>query len=129
MFDVSPVYRAAYDATSVNVDTRGLDKMKADERKELEEYYVRHKRLGTFDDLQPQRIPTLRPDNAKERNVDDLQRRTSNMGTSQRRRIAALIVNRNSLRDEKKLHEIPFKLSRVTRRNLLIARFSILDCA
>ena len=39
MFDVSPVYRAAYDATSVNVDTRGLDKMKADERKELEEYY------------------------------------------------------------------------------------------
>ena len=39
LFDVSPVYRAAYDATSVNVDTRGLDKMKADERKELEEYY------------------------------------------------------------------------------------------
>ena len=28
MFDVSPVYRAAYDTTSVNVDTRGLDKMK-----------------------------------------------------------------------------------------------------
>ena len=39
MFDVSPVYRAAYDATSVQADTRGLDKVKADERKELEEYY------------------------------------------------------------------------------------------
>ena len=44
MFDVSPVYRAAYDATSVNVDTRGLDKMKADERKELEEYYKQLKK-------------------------------------------------------------------------------------
>lgn len=39
MFDVSPVYRAAYDATSVATDTRGLDKVKADEKKEMEEYY------------------------------------------------------------------------------------------
>ena len=39
MFDVSPVYRAAYDATSVATDTRGLEKAKADEKKILEEYY------------------------------------------------------------------------------------------
>lgn len=39
MFDVSPVYRAAYDATSVKADTRGMEKAKAEERKELEEYY------------------------------------------------------------------------------------------
>ena len=39
MFDVSPVYRAAYDATSVATDTRGLDKVKADEKKVMEEYY------------------------------------------------------------------------------------------
>lgn len=39
MFDVSPVYRAAYDATSVATDTRGLDKVKAEEKKEMEEYY------------------------------------------------------------------------------------------
>lgn len=37
MFDVSPVYRAAYNATSVN--TRGLDEVKALEKKELEDYY------------------------------------------------------------------------------------------
>lgn len=39
MFDVSPVYVPAYDSTSVEVDKRGLDKIKADEKKELEEYY------------------------------------------------------------------------------------------
>lgn len=39
MFDVSPVYRAAYDATSVKTDTRGMDEMKAKEKKELEDYY------------------------------------------------------------------------------------------
>ena len=37
MFDVSPVYRAAYNATSVN--TRGLDEIKALEKNELEDYY------------------------------------------------------------------------------------------
>lgn len=39
MFDVSPVYVPAYDATSVTVDRRGLDEMKNVEKKELEEYY------------------------------------------------------------------------------------------
>lgn len=39
LFDVSPVYRAAYDATSVKVDARGLDEMKAREKEELENYY------------------------------------------------------------------------------------------
>ena len=39
MFDVSPVYRAAYDATTVNVDTRGLDEAKARDKKEMEDYY------------------------------------------------------------------------------------------
>ena len=39
MFDVSPVYRAAYDATTVSVDTRGLDEAKAKDKKEMEEYY------------------------------------------------------------------------------------------
>lgn len=40
MFDVSPVYCPAYDATSVAVDKRGLDQIKAEE---LEEYYKRLK--------------------------------------------------------------------------------------
>lgn len=39
LFDVSPVYRAAYDSTSVKADTRGLDDAKAKEKKELEDYY------------------------------------------------------------------------------------------
>ena len=39
LFDVSPVYRAAYDATSVSVDTRGLDEAKARDRKDMEDYY------------------------------------------------------------------------------------------
>ena len=39
MFDVSPVYRAAYDATSVKADTRGMDQAKAQEKKELDDYY------------------------------------------------------------------------------------------
>ena len=39
MFDVSPVYRAAYDATSVKADTRGMDEAKALEKKELDDYY------------------------------------------------------------------------------------------
>ena len=39
MFDVSPVYRAAYDATTVSVDTRGLDEAKAKEKRDMEEYY------------------------------------------------------------------------------------------
>lgn len=37
LFDVSPVYKAAYNATSVN--TRGLDTLKAKEQKEIENYY------------------------------------------------------------------------------------------
>jgi len=37
IFDVSPVYRAAYDATSV--DTRGLDEVKEEEKKRLDNYY------------------------------------------------------------------------------------------
>ena len=40
LFDVSPVYRAAYDATSVCTDTRGLDEAKAQEKRELEDYYA-----------------------------------------------------------------------------------------
>lgn len=39
LFDVSPVYRAAYDATSVKVDSRGLDNLKADEKAELDNYF------------------------------------------------------------------------------------------
>lgn len=39
LFDVSPVYRAAYDATSVKVDARGLDEIKAKEQEELVNYY------------------------------------------------------------------------------------------
>lgn len=39
MFDVSPVYRAAYDSTSVKADTRGLDAMKAKEKEELDAYF------------------------------------------------------------------------------------------
>ena len=37
LYDVSPVYHAAYDATSVN--TRGLDSLKEQEKKEIEDYY------------------------------------------------------------------------------------------
>ena len=40
LFDVSPVYRAAYDATSVCTDTRGMDEAKAIEKREIEEYYT-----------------------------------------------------------------------------------------
>lgn len=36
LFDVSPVYRAAYDATSVKVDARGLDTLKQQELAEAE---------------------------------------------------------------------------------------------
>jgi len=36
---VSPVYRAAYDASSVKADTRGLDEIKAKEKEELDNYY------------------------------------------------------------------------------------------
>ena len=39
MFDVSPGYRAAQDATTVSVDTRGLDEAKARDKKEMEDYY------------------------------------------------------------------------------------------
>ena len=39
LFDVSPVYRAAYDATSVKVDARGLDEMKEKEQEELANYF------------------------------------------------------------------------------------------
>lgn len=38
LYDVSPVYRAAYDATSVKTDTRGLDEIKQKEQ-ELDTYY------------------------------------------------------------------------------------------
>lgn len=37
LFDVSPVYQAAYKATSVN--TRGLDNLKQKEKEELDNYY------------------------------------------------------------------------------------------
>lgn len=40
LFDVSPVYQAAYDATSVYTDTRGLDDLKAKEKEELDNYYT-----------------------------------------------------------------------------------------
>ena len=40
LYDVSPVYRAAYDATSVKVDCRGLDAMKAEEKAELDNYFT-----------------------------------------------------------------------------------------
>ena len=40
MFDVSPVYRAAYDATTVKADTRGLDEAKAKEKEELDKYFI-----------------------------------------------------------------------------------------
>lgn len=36
LFDVSPVYRAAYDATSVKVDARGLDAIRKKEEEEAE---------------------------------------------------------------------------------------------
>lgn len=39
LFDVSPVYRAAYDSTSVKVDARGLDAIKEQEKRELTDYY------------------------------------------------------------------------------------------
>lgn len=39
LFDVSPVYRAAYDATSVQVDSRGLDEIKEKEKAELKSYF------------------------------------------------------------------------------------------
>lgn len=39
LFDVSPVYRAAYDATSVKADSRGLDAIKKQEKEELANYY------------------------------------------------------------------------------------------
>ena len=39
MFDVSPVYCAAYDSTTVEIDKRGLYEMKETEKKEMEEYY------------------------------------------------------------------------------------------
>lgn len=39
LFDVSPVYRAAYDATSVKADSCGLDAIKQQEKEELANYY------------------------------------------------------------------------------------------
>lgn len=39
LYDVSPVYRAAYDATSVQVDSRGLDEIKTKEKNELKAYF------------------------------------------------------------------------------------------
>lgn len=39
LFDVSPVYRAAYSSTSVTVDTRGLDELKDKEKRELKQYF------------------------------------------------------------------------------------------
>ena len=39
LYDVSRVYRAAYDATSVSVDKRGLEQLKKSEREELDAYY------------------------------------------------------------------------------------------
>ena len=39
LFDVSPVYFPAYDSTSVTVDTRSIDKYKANEKAELAEYF------------------------------------------------------------------------------------------
>ena len=39
LFDVSPVCRAAYDATSVKADSRGLDAIKQQEKEELANYY------------------------------------------------------------------------------------------
>lgn len=39
LYDVSPVYRAAYDATSVTADVRGLEELKATEKSELLAYY------------------------------------------------------------------------------------------
>lgn len=39
LFDVSPVYNPAYNATSVKADTRGLDEMKKKEKEELNLYY------------------------------------------------------------------------------------------
>lgn len=40
LFDVSPVYRPAYDSTSVKVDMRGLEAIKAKEKEDLEGYYI-----------------------------------------------------------------------------------------
>ena len=39
LFDVSPVYQAAYDSTSVKIDSRGLDELKAKEKEELDNYF------------------------------------------------------------------------------------------
>lgn len=40
IFDVSPVYFPAYDATTVKADTRGLDEAKAKEKEELDKYFI-----------------------------------------------------------------------------------------
>lgn len=39
LFDVSPVYRPAYNDTSVRIDTRGLENFKELEKQELDSYY------------------------------------------------------------------------------------------
>ena len=39
LFDVSPVYRPAYDDTSVKIDTRSFEAFKEQEKKELDAYY------------------------------------------------------------------------------------------
>lgn len=39
LFDVSPVYRPAYNDTSVKIDTRGLENFKELEKQELDSYY------------------------------------------------------------------------------------------
>lgn len=39
LFDVSPVYRPAYDSTSVKIDTRRFEEVKVKEKEELDAYF------------------------------------------------------------------------------------------
>lgn len=60
LYDVSPVYRAAYDATSVTVDRRGLDALIEEERRGSE----------PTPEQKPAPQPEDKPDNSETRNMN-----------------------------------------------------------
>lgn len=85
LFDVSPVYRAAYDATSVKVDARGLEAFKEEEaieakKAEIESLMERAKQMEEeikdeepSDDEEPKQDvePTEEPKDEEEKSADD----------------------------------------------------------
>lgn len=86
LFDVSPVYRAAYDATSVKVDARGLDTLKQQElaeaekekfeallerSKQMEEKLKEEEEKPTDEDEPTDEAPTENPKDDEEQKAND----------------------------------------------------------